>query len=45
MMNWLDGQVEDYPVWTLITLLLTQRVVHMIGHRRLLRIQFHLLML
>jgi hypothetical protein len=44
-MNRLDGQVEDYPVWTLITLLLTQRVVHTIGHRRLLRTRFRLLML
>jgi hypothetical protein len=46
MMNRLDGQVEYYPVRTLITLrFLTQRVVHTIGHRQLLRIRFRLLML
>jgi hypothetical protein len=44
-MNRLDGQVEDYPVRTLIPLVLTQRVVHTIGHRRLLRIRFRLVML
>jgi hypothetical protein len=45
MMNRLDGQVEDYPVRTLITLLLTQHVVRTIGHHRLLRIRFCLVML
>jgi hypothetical protein len=45
MMNRLDGQVEDYPVRTLLLLVLTQRVVHAIGHRRLLRIRFCLVML
>jgi hypothetical protein len=44
-MNRLDGQVEDYPVRTLTLRFLTQRVVHTIGHRRLLRIRFRLLML
>jgi hypothetical protein len=44
-MNRLDGQVEHYPVWTLTLWLLTQRVVHTIGHRRLFRIRFRLVML
>ena len=45
MMNRLNGQVEDYPVRTLTHLVLTQCVVLTIGHRRLLRIQFRLVML
>jgi hypothetical protein len=45
-MNRLDGLVEDYQARTLTLRFLTQHVaLHTIGHRRLLRIQFRLLML
>jgi hypothetical protein len=44
-MNQLDRHVEDYPVQTLTITFLTQRVVHMIGHCRLLRTRSRLLML
>jgi hypothetical protein len=44
-MNRLDGLVEYYQARTLIHTVLTQRVVHTIGHRRLLRIRFRLVML
>jgi hypothetical protein len=45
MVNRTDGLVEYYQARTLIHSVLTQRVVHTIGHRRLLRIRLLLLML